>query len=299
TNRASSLGHPCERNLTYARVASDKRQKPTVAQQRRFQDGDLHEKAVLRILEDAGERLGFRIVDRQRDLSEDPFFKKHQISGHPDALVAAGGEAYPIDVKSCSPFVFQQLSTLQDMQRHKHAYVRAYPAQIQLYLLGTGHPQGAFLLKDKASGEPKQITAELDYQYAEDLVQKADRINAHVAAGTLPPPIDDAAVCQDCPFRVICPADISFGPPLQVVDEPELIEKLERRDFLYPLAKEYERLDKELKGILEGEANTLIGDFHISGKSIHRNGYTVEETDYWQTKIVRVQGQSPDLEEVA
>ncbi|MDE2106465.1 MAG: hypothetical protein KGL39_55135 [Patescibacteria group bacterium] len=301
TNRASSLGHPCERHLTYCRTASEKRQKPSVELQQRFEDGKLHEDAVLRILEDArveredGHKARLLVMQRQRDLSIDPFFRTHQISGHPDAMVAVEDDPahiYPVDCKSCSQYVYGRLNTLTDMQRDKSAYVRSYPAQLQLYCLGTGEPEGAFLLKDKNSGDVKQIDVPLDYDYAEQLVQKADRINAHVAAGTLPEPIDDGEVCQSCDFRHICPVDINYGPPLRALDDPEVIDKLNLWERLKPLAKEFEAIDKEVKALFAGEPNLIVGDFHIASKPQHRDGYTVKPTDFYTTKIVRIQGES-------
>lgn len=45
---------------------------------------------------------------------------------------------------------------------------------------------GAFYIKDKLTFAPKVIWVELDYDYAEALCQKLERVNAHVKAGISP-----------------------------------------------------------------------------------------------------------------
>lgn len=81
-NRASSLGGPCVRELVYCRSHWDKAVLHDVDTQLILDEGEIHEKAVLRDLEDAG----FVVVEQQISLE----WPEHQITGHMDAAIIFG-----------------------------------------------------------------------------------------------------------------------------------------------------------------------------------------------------------------
>jgi hypothetical protein len=62
SNRASEMGHPCERYLVYLRTRGNERVLHDVGLQFVFDEGKVHEKAVLRDLEDAG----IEVIEQQR-----------------------------------------------------------------------------------------------------------------------------------------------------------------------------------------------------------------------------------------
>src|SRR5437867_568445 len=73
-----------------------------------------------------------------------------------------------------------------------------------------------------------QVTVKLDYDYAESLLRRAERINAHVEAGTLPERIPfNEEVCPRCPFYALCLPDFEGKDPIAFLED-ETVEFLDR-----------------------------------------------------------------------
>ncbi len=276
SNRASEMGHPCERYLVYLRTRNEDRILHDVGLQFIFDDGNLHEQGVLSDLKEAG----FKIIEQQR-----PFeWKKYQITGMIDAKILDGDKAIPIEIKSFHPYVWEKVNSIQDMLNGKMIFLRKYPAQLTLYLIMDEKEEGLFILKNKVNGRLKQIPITLDYGYAESLIQKAERINLHVTAGTLPDQIPwEMGACEDCSFRIIClPTHEHKG---SLIDDPEIEMKLDRRGELKPMVDEYNELDREIKDRLKEIPEAVIGNWIIKGKWVDKKEYTVQASRYWQMTI--------------
>lgn len=290
SNRASALGHPCLRFLTYKRTRWQEEAIPPARLLQIFEEGKLHEEAVLASMR----RAGFRVILQQRAFE----YREHEITGTIDGQVLLGegaaAETIPFDVKSCSPFTFRALSTMEQVRDHAYYYVRNWYAQIVLYCLLGNKPRGLLILKDKTTGELKQIEVPLDYTHAEELIRKADAVNAHVRAGTLPDRIPyDAGICGDCSFFHLCLPDEALRAGATLTDDAALEAKLRRRADLEAMAREFERLDREIKEqakrqLAPGE-ETIVGvDWLVRAKPAHRKGYAVAESDYVTVQIERL-----------
>ena len=284
SNRASEHGHPCERHLVLNRTHWQDKQLTPLGLQLIFDEGRLHERQVLRDIEDAG----FTVVEQQRDYA----WAKFNLTGHIDAKVLLPDqELMPIEVKSCSPYVFEKVNSLADLL---HAtgrlwYLQKYPVQITLYLLLGNAPRGVLIFKNKVTGHLKEIEISLDMEFAEGLLKKAERVNAHVEAGPLPDRIPyDESICGSCSFLHICLPEVK-REALEILTDPELEGKLARRADLAPLADEYEALDKDLKKRFKEQDKLVVGDWLITGKFIDRKAYEVKATRYWSTKIDKLQ----------
>ncbi len=276
SNRASEMGHPCERYLVYLRTRGEDRALHDVNLQFIFDDGNLHEEGVLWDLQEAG----FKIIEQQR-----PFeWKKYQITGKVDAKILDDDRAIPIEIKSLNPYAWEKINSIKDMTNSKFVFLRKYPAQLTLYLLLDEEEEGLFILKNRSNGKLKQIPLYLDYDYAETLIQKAERINHHVEAGTLPERIPwEEGFCENCPFSHIClPPHEEKGA---LLDDPDLELKLDRRGELKPLVDEFNELDSEIKNRLKEIPEAVIGNWIIKGKWIDKKEYTVQATRYWQSII--------------
>ena len=283
SNRASQLGAKCIRQLVYFRLDWEKQILPDPGLQSVFDEGNLHEKAVKRLLEDCN----YTIVESQRSLS-DTLLKKYNISGHIDFFISKGsGRQVLAEVKSMSPYIWESTHELSDFDRY--SWSRKYVPQMQIYLFGTGENEGVFILKNKSNGQIKTIPCFLDLEIAESLLQKAEQINAFVKSGEYPDRISDIDECKHCPFSHLCMPDM-INDQSTMLDDPELILMLERREELHPMAKEYEKVDKEIKAILKNIhfENILIGDFKIEKSTKPRRGYTVEDTEVTKISISRL-----------
>lgn len=279
TNRASELGHPCERFLVFRRTRWQDAILHDVSLQFLFDEGSLHEQAVLRELNEAG----VPIIEQQRDYED----KATLITGHVDGKIPVEGAAYPLEIKSMSPYIWQRIETVDDLMTGP-VHLRKYPAQLQLYMLLSNSEKGVLLLKNKATGQVKELWMDLDLDFAESLLKKAERINAHVAAGTVPAPIEyDEAICGRCAFQHVCLPDVKRDA-MDLLTDPDIEAKLTRRAELEPLKKEFESLDKEIKGKTKDVEKAIIGDFLITGKKRTRTGYTVAPSEFWETKISKL-----------
>ena len=252
SNRASLLGDDCERRLVYWRTHWQEAALHDVGLELVFREGRLQEKEVLRLLDEAG----IEVIEQQVALSWPEF----QITGHIDGLIVHrnGGkvERIPLEIKSMSPFIWDSIAKegpgvyeWEEVARafERKPWLRKYNAQLQIYMLCHNTERAILLAKNKQSGGLAQINMRLDYDYAESLLQKAERINRHVAEGTLPEKIQwDPDVCGGCPFLEICrPDEIVEG--IKILNDDELVALLEERATLEENYRRYKAVDQEVK----------------------------------------------------
>jgi len=279
SNRASTLGHPCERYLVYERTRWAEKKLHDVITQFIFDEGAIHESAVIKELEEAG----LKIIEQQR-----PFeWKKYQITGHIDGKIIDGSTVIPFEVKSMSDWTWKSISSIEDMKNSKFHWIRQYLAQINLYLIMDDKEEGMFILKNKQNGLLKQIEVKLDYEYTESLIKKAERINLHIENQTLPDRISsEFGICEDCGYMHICLPSIEHKGT--IIDDPEIEIKLERRAKLKEFVDEYNELDKEIKEKFKEVPELIIGNWKIIGKWVEKKSYTVPDMKYWQVTIKKL-----------
>jgi hypothetical protein len=280
-NHASELAHPCTRYLVLKRHDWKAETLPSLSLQYIFEEGHIHEDAVSDLLKKAG----FKVTKSQVSLDwpEQPSLK---ITGHIDGTVKVDGREYPIEVKSVSTHYFDTIQTFNDIKMHKYWFVRKWAGQLTLYLAMMNTDQGLMVLKNKNDGRVRIIDVVLDYDLAEALVKKAEVVNAHVAAKTLPDPIEWDDCCERCGFHPhLCMPDI-IREGAEIMDDPELEAELERREELKPLVKEYGEIEDDLKKKLYKRTG-FCGVFEIGGKMVSVTGYTkvVQNSEYWKRNI--------------
>ncbi len=278
SNRASQLGHECVRYHVYERTRWQEKSLHGVGLQMVFDMGREIEEIVLKELREAG----FQIHEGQRAFS----WPEYGITGSIDGMIIMDGEAIPLEIKSASPFAYDSINSVEDIKKHKYPYMRRYLSQVTLYCLMSNKDRAVLLFKNKVSGALKEIWVPLDYELGETLLKRAEAINAHVAAGTIPDRITDERICEDCPFLHICIPD-HIGREVEILDDGELVELLTRQEELKPIKKEYEEIDSTLKKKLEGRDKLMVGPFYITGKYVEKKSFTVPESKYWQRKVTR------------
>lgn len=291
-NRASEMGHPCVRYLVLNRTHWQEKTLPDPRLLLVFDLGNILETAVIRDLRDAG----VNVNEQQRAFQ----WKEYHITGSIDGTIVDGRKVYPLEIKSCSPFVFDKLNSITDMVQSRYLYMRKYPTQLNLYMLMKEQETALFIFKNKVSGAMKEIWMDLDYNLGEQTLQKAEEINHHVEAGTLPEPIEwDDSICSECGYLHVC-NPVRTGKEVEILDDEEMLELLIKRESLQAYAKEFEEIDSVLKERLEGRDKLLIGDYYITGSWRKRTGYDVPkdikeqyktEAQYWVRKIAKVTDQ--------
>lgn len=278
--RASNLGHPCERYL-YLLIKHWDEQKPhDVGLQNIFDLGNTLEEHTIANIKEAGFEV---ITPTCRSWKiENPL-----ITGREDVRIKdENGDFFPVEIKGLSPQEFDKLNSVQDFLNSKRYYVRGYPAQLYTYMLKFGKETGYFALTNKLTGRTKFIEVPFDYDYAESMLQKAERIYKHLDAGIPPEPCDDISVCEGCSLQHVCgecrrvPADIEI--------DGELDELIERKQELAPAKREYEDVDKQIKARVGERDKIITGKYLITRTSFTKKAFTVPESTQHRVNIKRL-----------
>lgn len=286
-NRASMIDHDCERCLTYWRTSWDQVAAHEVDLELIFREGRIQEEAVLRSLMDAG----IEVLEQQRPLS----WREYQVTGHIDGVLRVDGKAVLLEIKSMADQIWRSVARegpkVYDWEQVASAFttkpwLRKYYGQLQVYMLCKECEAAILLCKNKSTGAIAQINVTLDYGYAEKLIQRAERINAHVAAGTLPERIAwDDEVCGRCEFLHLCLPDRVNKNPIQFVEDEQAEKRLETRYEAEEASREFKAADEWVKAWVwekyPDEATVTIGTSWVIEKSLTRNGRK-------QTKIKRL-----------
>lgn len=295
TNWASKLGSPCERQGVHNRVDWDKKEKHGVTLEMIFQGGKVIEKHIARTYL---MKAGYDIVeeDRSIDTERSGIIRKLQIGGKLDFVVRKSGKKaeYPVEAKSINQFDWEKINSIEDMTASPKLWMKAYPAQLMMYLFGKDYETGLFLLINKATYQPKVIWVQLDYIYTEALLQKAQRINGHVAKGTYPVRIPyDEKVCGRCDYANVCLDDVTRAQA-QIVTEADAEEKLDELEALKkkvrPLNDRVEEINNWKKAAFNGVEKAIVGGWMIIGRMMHKKSFTVPESEYWQVTPKRPGG---------
>ena len=291
SNWASTLGHPCARHLTYKRLDWDKLPKLTVEKRMLFDLGHVIERHVAKVYL---EKAGYEIVEMGRPIQAETsgLLRRLKIAGYMDFIVRDPRTKFefPVEVKGMSPNSWDNITCVEDMLMSKHYWMRQYPGQLMVYMLSnTGYELGMFLTINKVTAAPRAIWVHQDYTYAEELLKKAEVVNKSVDNNHYPDriPYDDA-ICGACEFAPHCLKEIA-RTEAEILTEQSLIDDLEERESLKKGYARYKELDKSIKKNLTGIAKGIAGAFMIVGKMMKRSSYTVEETEYWQTSIKKLE----------
>lgn len=278
--RASNLGHPCERYL-YLLIKHWDEQKPhDVGLQCIFDLGNTLEEHTIKNIKEAGFEV---ITPTVRSWK----IEKPLITGREDIRIKdENGELIPVEIKGISPFEYDKLNTVEDFMRSKKSYIKGYPAQLQIYMLHFGKEVGFFALTNKLTGETKFIEMRFDYDYAEALLQKAERIYAALESETPPEACDDISVCEGCSLQHLCgecrriPADIELDEELDAL--------INRKNELAEAKKEYESVDKEIKARVGEREKVITGQYVITRSSFVKKAFTVPESIQYRVQIKKL-----------
>lgn len=278
--RCSSIGHPCSRYVYLCITNFQDRTPPDVGLQAIFGLGNTLETHVIEKIKEAGFEV---ITPTDHSFRIEP----QNITGREDLRIKdENGELIPVEVKSISPFEFDKLNCFDDFVNNKKPFIRAYAAQIQLYMYQFAKPYGFFALINKLTGEIKFIRIDLDYDYCEKVLQKAEYINKCLAEKTMPEACDEIGFCDHCDLQHIC------GQVKRIPADVELDDELEnliiRKEELKAAKAEYEAVDKEIKARVGEREKVITGTYLIERKSFVKKEYTVPESTQYRISIKRL-----------
>lgn len=272
-NRASQLGHECERFLVYCRTNWQDRRAPDPDLQMIFDMGELFEGDTISALLDA--RIPLR---EQQTALQIEGFEDLQITGHVDGVLLHGDAAIPVEIKSMTPHIWDSVAFrgrgVYEWSEVAAAFgskpwLRKYFAQLTVYMLGKGADDAILIARNKGTGAWAQINVHLDQNYGAELLAKAFRVNQHVAAGTLPDRILwDEETCGRCDFLAICLPDHVGTDAIKWVPNEEIARACVCRKWLADAAREYDRLDKRIKDWAKAQDSDrlLVPGFELTVK---------------------------------
>ena len=281
----------CERQGVYEFTAYQDKAPFTWELQALFQSGNVNEAAYKAQLRD----LGLELVEDGAPLSNDMRLK-YNIGGYLDTRIKWEGSRIPIEMKLTNPNMFKNIDglgadvlksgeiTQQMIERglasmNRVIWFRKYLRQITVYLMGTAEEVGMFAFTDGRGGW-KFVIVPLDYAEGERILGIAERIKAHVEAGTLPDRIVfTQEICGKCPFFTVCCPDIKNDPRLQVVGNEALAQALEVRDANLAAWQKVEKANKMVKATFEGvkDGEFTVGNFIVHRKNQQRTKYDVPD----------------------
>lgn len=321
-NRASECGHPCTRYLVYCRTNWSDRVPHGTTTQAIFELGKELEKVVVQgWLQD---RLRLEVVSpKNADFS----YPEVELTGHLDCyieeeidegdikgtIVASELDPHirntgkriwvPVEIKGIAPNTWNTVNRFEDLLKSRYSWVRKWAGQLLVYMLMDGKPYGRFVFFNKTTGLIKDIPVVLEdhLDLAEEILSKLEEVNKHVKEGTLPDRIYGDGIpdkiCEDCGFRMICLPGGSYEASLQLVDDPAIEETLDvyfdidaEVEEAKAVIKSREDVGKDLRRMLKGKTNAIIGRYRVTGKQ------TKGKNSYWKWKA-EVLGEEERTEE--
>jgi len=296
-NWVSTLGDICERRLVYWRIMGDMALDPSAGLLGIFETGTVLAPIIIeRILNPFGrmQAPSWEILGRETK-PHDPLFTKLAISGRVDGIRHVSnvkGRLRPynvVELKSMGGSMFERLKTRADLG--KWHWAAKYEDQVQLYMLGYNmveHPAWLVVFNKANLWRMKIFEIPFDESRTDRLLARAERINVHVAARTLPRTIDRPDICANCPFLGHCAPKLKATPddPPKIIkpeDDPDLAAMLDRYSRLEGPKKEAERISRKLADRLVKGQTIVCGDVVVRWKP---HGKT------WARIISRVGGEA-------
>lgn len=280
--RASNIGHPCERYL-YLLIRHWEEQEPHGERlQHIFDLGNSMEEYTIKMLKQAG-----LTVIQPKDYSwkvENPL-----ITGREDIRIEdpEDGQFYPAEIKGLSPFEWEKLNTVEDFYNSKHHYVRAYPSQLLVYMWKFEKEKGFFVLTNKLTGEIKIIEVPFDWDRADEMLKKGERIYAALNGdGDIPDCTDDMSVCEECGLKHLCSG--CHKSTEMEFDDGELEDLLDQKEALAPAYREYNKISDQIKSCVGERDKVFAGKYLVSVSTINKAEYTVKASVQKRINVKRV-----------
>ena len=278
-NWASEANHPCDLFLTYCRLNWADRGIMDLEGRYRVQDGKRYEWMIRRDLEE----IGYEVLHNQAAFR----WAKFQISGKIDGQIAPYvGYQYktlPFEIKTMGSFLFQKIARAthaRELVENPIYWINKIPSQLNIYLLLMGQPAGLLILKTQGV-KPKILPMLLDFDLADQNMERLIKINEHVAQKTYPAPMQySKKICDRCDFKHLC---------LPVPTQESIDISLEIKGMLHeywdtkPIVRRHVAIKKQLignqdePGILHGK-NLIIDDFEISSAKFKRGERWITRT---------------------
>ncbi|RLF47122.1 MAG: hypothetical protein DRN20_06355 [Thermoplasmata archaeon] len=237
--------------------------------QGRFETGNHLEGVIDTIVQEVGEASEpqWRIVGQQMP-TVDELLRKYEISGTIDGILQVKNDGKwvslgVIDKKTASSHVFDSINCENDL--NKYPWTAKYKAQVLLYTFAYNFDQGflLFVRKDNLY-DMKIITLDMDYEYIEQLLQKASKVNEAVRKGEPPPKINDIKICPKCPFYAYCAPELVMGQDIEMIDDKQIVALLDELEEIKEAVARAREIKKKLEELLPRGKDIVVGKYIIT-----------------------------------
>ena len=259
-NNASDIGFPCDSYQALCRLKGKLRPKIEVSLEKIFRIGRVWEQPNIRWLQDAHIKV--------REISDKKFeWDEYNIVGYMDADIIIPeldpDLKIPLEHKTISPNGFRAIKKCKErgisLTQADQIWVRKYPGQLMTYMLFKGVEVGAWFFFEKTSGDFLWWITQLDFEYAETLIRRAERCEKNVAKRFIPEPVTKED-CNYCDFAMTyCYPDKDYGPGFVFLSDQEAADYLDKRDAVLEAHKDYVPLDKLIKDHFRGQNVVVKG----------------------------------------
>jgi len=278
SNWASEAAHPCNRFLVYCRLNWAERKGLDLPARYRVQDGKRYESMIRGDLE----AVGYEVLLNQASFRWEAF----EISGKIDGMIAPPGYSYrrlPFEIKCMGSYLYERVLRARHVRELIESpiyWIRKIPSQLNIYLLLQALPAGLLILKSQGH-KPKILPMILDYDLADQNLERLISVNEHVRKKTYPPKMKyDKKLCDRCDFHHLC-----LPVPTQEFFQisPEIKTLLADYCEAKTGHREYTRLHAKLigskddPGIFRGK-NLVVDDFEISSTEFKKAGVLTTRT---------------------
>lgn len=294
--RASIIGDPCDRYIYHSIMDWEKAKPVDGRLQGIFELGNHLEELGLMFLKKAGYKT------RQPD---NRYWNERGISGRSDFSISREDipiQNFPVEVKFLADYG-EKYSSWQEMKDSDRRWVRRYPGQLLTYALLHDKELGLFLIfsKDTAVSwdmdHPFHMWFNLDedrelLDYGEFLLKRCDRTWDCIRKKTPPNRIDPKeGICIDCDFIIPCEPPMWFGDGAMQFKDGVIANLLDKRADLAPFNSDFEKVNRQLKKLLEGVESGVAGDWIIQGNKVEVEGRTQDAYSYWRHSYKRIGGE--------
>jgi hypothetical protein len=300
THRASSIGHPCERFLYLSIHDWDKAAPISASLQGIMKTGQTLEDILISIF---NQHIGPKCQPRMRIIStqeqiRDKLLESYRISGTCDGVLQVYDDvshqwenAGLVDLKTCSSNLFGSYTDLESLRRH--TWSSLYASQVMVYSFAKNLPVGYLMFVGKGNlyHDWKIIRVPVDFAHVETLLQKCASVNASLDNSRLPLPakINQPMWCSGCRFESVCMPEVEYSGEGPKINDNEAIEFIVKRlRELKPLTREYDDLQKQLKGSLIPGQDLILKDAMVRWKQVtgNRQPCAGGPFTYWKMSMV-------------
>lgn len=276
--RASQVGLPaCQ--IFHSIVNWNHRKPFSKKTLEKFEDGNLHERAVIDWLRNIGfDTIGAQMAGSVRH------YNRPVITAHLDTIVVhrESGSRILAEVKSMVGYAYDKIHSVPDLLSSK--WYAGYYDQMQVYMeafreMAPGD-EALLIIKNKTASEKKILVIPRDEDRMKILKTKAHEITraidgtAEFKRQWLDANRLNNSECIECDFKTVCQPIVNDEPmQFGIEGEEAITELLKVRQTCLAASKEFNRVDRAVKEKLKAAEfkKVLIGDFVVEKKQSEVN----------------------------